>query len=380
MATVTKTIGTSSRDYSDINSWEADLSDDSIYADTNDAVGVMYADATFTNATVTIDGGISIGTSSGQDLASITLTVVAADRHDGTAASGALLKPTANSGHNQGIIRVNRDNVTIEWLDIDMDNDDDLTTADTRNTNKGIVLVEDNNNNIIRNNIIRDKYGDPGGTGPQGISHIGTGASSDSLYIFNNIIYNLIETSNDSAAGVLVHSWAGNLYIYNNTVYNIQGAGGSKHGIGFRFGNTASCNTRIKNNIASKCEGGNDRAYWQSASGSTVDSANNLSDDTTHATYDAEDMGQSLNDSSALIGKTLAEIGFVSTTVGSEDLHIGTALSVCNMAGVDLGTTNGVDIDINGRDRDALGDAWTIGAHQFTAIAENGSAFLLFLD
>jgi hypothetical protein len=61
-------------------------------------------------------------------------------------------------------------------------------------------------------------------------------------------------------------------------------------------------------------------------------------------------------------------------------LHIGTASSVCNMNGVDLGTTNGVDIDINGRDRDALGDTWTIGAHQFTAIAEDGSAFLLFLD
>ena len=39
MATVTKTIGTSSRDYSTIVAWEADLSDDSIYADTNDAVG-----------------------------------------------------------------------------------------------------------------------------------------------------------------------------------------------------------------------------------------------------------------------------------------------------------------------------------------------------
>ena len=93
MATVTKTIGTSSRDYSTIVAWEADLSDDSIYADTNDAVGVMYADSTFTDATVTINGGISIGGSSGADLDSVTLTVVAASRHDGTAESGALLKP-----------------------------------------------------------------------------------------------------------------------------------------------------------------------------------------------------------------------------------------------------------------------------------------------
>ena len=66
MATVTKTIGTSSRDYSTISAWEADLSDGSIYSAGDDAVGEMYADSTFTGNTVTIDGGTSIGGSSGQ--------------------------------------------------------------------------------------------------------------------------------------------------------------------------------------------------------------------------------------------------------------------------------------------------------------------------
>ena len=78
-----------------------------------------------------------------------------------------------------------------------------------------------------------------------------------------------------------------------------------------------------------------------------MDSANNLSDDTTDAAYNAEDMGQNLNDSSALTGKTLAQIDFVSTSAGSEDLHLDSD-SVCRQAGVDLGTTNGVDIDIDG--------------------------------
>ena len=379
MTTVLKTIGTSSRDYSDINAWEADLNDQSIYSHGDTAVGEMHADSTFTDVSNLIENGSEIGTSSGYDLALIKLTVHVDSRHDGTAGSGAVLKPTDNGTHNYGVTRVNVDNVTIEWLEIDMDNDDDFTNADNRPANKGVVLTGTNNNCIIRNMLIHGKRGNPGNTGPYGIHTIGAGASSDSLYILNNVVYNLVETSSDTASAINIHSWAGHGYIYNNTVYNIQGTSGSKKGIGFRFGNPSSSNTRIKNNIASKCEGGTDVAYWKSASGSTVDSANNLSDDTTHATYDAEDMGQSLNDSSALIGKTLAEISFVSTGVGTEDLHIDED-SDCIDAGVDLGTTSGVNIDINQRDRDASGDVWDIGAHEFVPETTAGASFLLFLD
>jgi hypothetical protein len=121
MATVTNSIGTSSRDYSTISAWEADLSDASIYSNGDDAVGEMYADSTFTGNTVTIDGGTSIGGSSGQDLNSVKLSVHSDSRHDGTAESGALLKPTTGSGHSNGIIKIQRDDFTIEWLDISMD-------------------------------------------------------------------------------------------------------------------------------------------------------------------------------------------------------------------------------------------------------------------
>ena len=261
-----------------------------------------------------------------------------------------------------------------------MDNDDDFTNADNRAVNKAIVLTGTNNNCIIRNMLIHGKRGNPGNTGPYGIHVLGAGASSDSIYILNNIVYNLVETSNDTASGINTHHWAGNAYIYNNTVYNIQGQGGSKHGLGFRFGNPSSSNTRIKNNIASKCEGKTSRAYWKNSSGSTVDSANNLSDDTSDAAYNAEDMGQSLDDSSALIGKTLAQIDFVSTSPGSEDLHLD-ASSVCLEAGVDLGTTNEVNIDIDGFDRDANDVTWDIGADQrSTGSSDTGSAFLLFIN
>ena len=374
MATVTKTIGTSSRDYSTIVAWEADLSDASIYSNNDDAVGVMYADSTFTDATVTIDGGTSIGGSSGQDLDSITLTVVAADRHDGTAESGALLKPTGASGHTNGIIRIEQDNITIEWLDMSLD------SLDSTNTNRAIVIASNGDNTIIRNMLIHDKGGNPGSDAVGGITSSFGGAADDNRSIFNNIIYSLIETDTDSSSAINMRAFEGNLYIYNNTIYLLKSNGPSKDAVGMRFGNTGTTVAYVKNNIVAGLDGADKNyAYWQDDNASTLNSANNLSDDTTDAVADAEDFAQSANDSSALTGKTLAQIDFVSTTVGAEDLHISQS-SVCIGAGVDLGTTNGVEIDINGRDRDATGDTWDIGAHEFTVAARHASAFVMFVD
>ena len=156
--------------------------------------------------------------------------------------------------------------------------------------------------------------------------------------------------------------------------------GGSKDAVGMRFGNDADTTANIKNNIVAGLDGADiNAAYWCDHASATLNTANNLSDDTTDAVADAEDFAQSANDSSALTGKTLAQIDFVSTTVGAEDLHISQS-SVCIGAGVDLGTTNGVEIDINGRDRDATGDTWDIGAHEFTVAARHASAFVMFVD
>ena len=359
--------GVFKRAFSTISLFEQMIDDASpkYWGSSDDVVGELHSDSPFTDATVNFNQK--------QSLSSVKLTVNSDDRHDGTAESGVLWKPTANSGHDQGILRINIDDMTAEWLDISFD------SLDSNDTNKGIVLVGTNNNNIIRNNLIHDKGGNPGNNGPFMIHALAAGASSDSIYILNNIIYNIVETTNDSASAVNINVWAGNAYIYNNTVYNIQGQGSGKHGIGFRFGNPSSSNTRIKNNIASKCEGDNNRAYWKNSSGSTVDSANNLSDDTTDAAYNAEDMSKNLDDSSALVGKTAAQIDFVSITTDSEDLHLDVD-SVCRKAGVDLGTTNGVNIDIDGLDRDATGVTWDIGADQASTADTGSPAFLMFVD
>jgi len=356
--------GTFKRAFSTITLFEAMVDDasPSYWGSSDDVVGELHADSNFTDATVNF--------SQKQSLSSVTLSVYEDDRHDGTAESGALWKPTSGSGHNQGILRINIDDMTAEWLDISFD------SLDSRNTNKAIVLAGTNDDNIIRNNLIHDKNGNPGNTGPFMIHTIAAGASSDTLSIQNNIIYNIVETSSDNAIAINTNLWSGTANIYNNTIYNIDSQATSKQARGIIYGGNANNTTNIKNNLVAKMvadgAASNERAYQKTSGSSTENASNNLSDDTTTtAAYKAPG-------SDSLQDQTLAQIAFVSTTAGSEDLHIQSS-SVCAEAGVDLGTTNEVNIDINGRDRDAEGDTWDIGAHQVSeAAADTGAMFIMF--
>ena len=80
------------RAFSTITLFEAMIDDASpdYWGSSDDVVGELHADSNFTDATVNFDNK--------QSLSSVTLSVYEDDRHDGTAESGALWKPTANSG------------------------------------------------------------------------------------------------------------------------------------------------------------------------------------------------------------------------------------------------------------------------------------------
>tara|TARA_Y100000004_G_scaffold30778_1_gene32112 strand:- start:79 stop:777 length:699 start_codon:yes stop_codon:yes gene_type:complete len=221
-----------------------------------------------------------------------------------------------------------------------------------------------------------------------GVVGISSGLSlttSTNWYFLNNIIYNLEKSSsNASASAINIRKFKGNLYIYNNTIYNITSQGGSKDAVGMRFGDESHIQANIKNNIVADLnEGDIAAAYWMDEnpnSNRVLNSATNLSDNTTDTTYNAEDFDVNKNDSTALTGKTLAEIDFVSDSGGTIDLHLDTS-SVCLEAGTDLGTTGGVNIDIDGVDRDATGVTWDIGADQKSTVdVEAGAAFFLFIN
>lgn len=350
------------RAFSTITLFEAMVDDASpdYWGTTDDVIGECHADSTFTDSRVLFDEK--------QNLSSVTLTAISTERHGGTRGSGTSqvqIKPTAGSGHNNGIIEVDIDNFTIEWIDIDLD------SLDGQNTNKAVLVKNNYDNCIVRNNIIHDKGGNPGNTGPFMVHFINAGAASDECYILNNIVYNVVETNNDGAFAINTNLMGGVAYIYNNTVYNVESAGSSKFANAYRYGNEASSVINIKNNIAAQLDADgvstNERAYWKNAAGSTENASNNLSDTTTHSTYEAPG-------SNSLTDQDLSsDIKFVSTTGGSEDLHIQDD-SVCVGAGTDLGTTNGVNIDIDGTTKSG---EWSMGA-DFVESSTAGAAFLAF--
>ena len=358
--------GTFKRAFSTITLFEAMIDDASpnYWGSTDDVVGECHGDSAFTDSRVQF--------SNKQSLASVKLTVHETDRHDGKAGTSGkvVIRPTAYAGAANGVIEPNIDNFIIEWLEIDLSG---------TNTTKGIYFKGTNDDNIVRNNILHSRTGNPT-SDPIFAIHMsgGASASSDTLSILNNIVYDWRETQDDSASGININSWKGALNLYNNTVHNIQSenSGSTKAAICFRFNGNANQVANVKNNIASlitASTAAEHRAYFDVGTGtSNVDY--NLSDDTTNATYEAQG-ANSLKD------KTAAQIDFVSTVVGSEDLHLDTD-SVCREEGVDLGTTNGVNIDIDGVDRDATGVTWDMGADQ-ASTADSGSAgkaLLVFLD
>ena len=351
------------RAFSTITLFEAMIDDSSpaYWGTSDDVVGECHADSAFTDSRVQF--------SNKQSLASVKLTVNSDDRHDGTAGSGVVIRPTAYAGASNGVIEPNIDNFIMEWIEIDLSG---------TNTTKGIWFKGTNDDNIIRNNIIHSRTGSPTSDPIFAIHMAGaSSASSDTVSILNNIVYDFRETADDGAAGININGWKGIVNIYNNTVHNIESdnSGSTKTAICFRFNGQATQVANVKNNIASLLiadTAAEHRAYWDTGTGtSNVDY--NLSDDTTNSTYEAQG-ANSLKD------KTAAQIDFVGVVAGSEDLHLDTD-SVCREAGVDLGTTNGVNIDIDQVDRDATGVTWDIGADQASVKAGSaGTAFLMFLD
>ena len=339
---VTKTIGTSSRDYSTIAAWEADLSDASIYSNNDDAVGVCYNDSAF-NETLTINGGNSIGGSSGQDLNSRKLTVHADSKHDGTAGSGAR---NVYTGSTNPVLKISIDNTTVEWLEYDCSG----AGAASRQL---IQVANDVTAGIYISNMIIHGVGNTTGN-TMAIVVSNGGNASNTRYLANNIIYDISDASTANF-GLFCTNGSGKSEVYNNTIHG-TGTNTGDFGLYILNGNIVA-----KNNI-SMASGGKDIEE----SGSPTEEYNMTSDATASGT-------------GAQASKTTAD-QFVSVTGGSEDLHIKSGSDAIDN-GVDLGTTGNSNIDINGRDRDAQGDTWDIGAHELVADADTtGAAFIMFVD
>lgn len=335
MATVTKSIGTTSRDFSTITLWEADLDDDPTYDAGDVAIGECFDDSVFDEATA-INGGSTIG------LNSITLTVASGQRHDGTAGTGARNVRTA--GADNTINATTTVLFNLEWLEFDA------------NDNVGAIFINADNligdsvwskllvHNIVDTNAAKaiKVHSDPDNTAIH--------------YLVNSFIFN-IESSNSSfdCFGIDVDNEEGQ--ILNVTVHDVRFTNVSPSGNCFGvFCNDTGRHT-IKNTMVTSTDGngtsGNEADYSIASPSFTVVN-NNLASDTSA-------FGTGSLDNKAATDQ------FVSTTRGSEDLHLKSGSDAID-AGADLGTTpSGVEIDIDDRDRDAEDDIWDMGADEFVA-------------
>jgi hypothetical protein len=330
MATITKSIGTSSRDYSTITAWEADLDNTGIYTSGDDAVGECYNDTAF-DESVGIDGGSTVG------LNSIKLTAANGEKHDGTEGTGARIVSSTQIifiGTGGSVDK------TISFIEVDK------TAA--ANANITMVSLTGSAGSGATNNLHACiVHGAAVSTqNYRSLKGVATGSVAGITYnVTNNIVYDITHASGGNPAGITTAT--GNIYIYNCTVHDITEPGGTT---GSCF--SVTCND-LRNCIATDCSG-NDFATG-TISGTE---SNNLSSDST------------ASGTGSLTGKTAAN-QFVSTVAGSEDLHLLSTADAVG-AGVDLATTS---VDINGSDRNALAaTVWDIGAHQYASTASIGTS------
>ena len=361
MATVTTSIGTSGRDYSTIAAWEADLDTGGIYSSGDRAQGECYADSAFTQT-----GRLVMNTGNNLTGGRI-LTVPVGQRHDGTADSGAKVNLASGGGFDmwyQSGDGITTGPITIEWLELD-GGDSEQSFSHWR-----VMFLTAGGSSAyvgtVSHMLIHGVHNSTSGNG--GIIQ---GSSNFSL-MHNNIVYDCSGRTQTSAFGA-----SGKGIVCNNTAYKMGVTYSSAANPGSREAIGVSCsanNTVVKNNIAM---GG---YVLHSASNGTVNDFYGTDIGTYNLSGDSTATG-----SNSITGVSTASL-FISTTSGSEDLHILRSSSAVG-AGDDLGTgvsnegisagssTYGSPInrDINNGDRNSRAMAWDIGASQNAIISTIGT-------
>jgi hypothetical protein len=324
--------------------WESELDNTPLYSSGIDALGECYNDAAF-DESVTIDGGLTVG------LNTFTLTAATGEQHDGTEGTGVrIVNGATSSGITLSVSSVWDSNfITISDIEIDRNG---YGIAN----NKRMVTAIDRS--YLFRMILHGSLDTSNGTG------VCVSGFQKFSSVANCIIYDLKSTAinDEKIFGINMGRVGFASYCYNNTVFDLNTTSTDAGCIIRGITNAAGS---VSNNISMDCTAGGGTA--EDFSGTQT--GNNLSSDST------------ASGTGSLTSKTAAN-QFVSTTAGSEDLHLKSGADAIG-AGTDLGTTpDGVNIDIDGFDRNSIGVTWDIGADQFVTAVSNISSALVafFLD
>lgn len=318
--------------YATITLWEADLdagTNAEAYKASDDAQGELYG---VVDEAVTINGGASIG------LALITLTAPELERHDGTAGGAGITRSTTGTLLSIG---VNVTLTTISWLDMD---------AGSNNGNdQGIILLGGGGSasysHKVVNCLIHDRVG-----GNNALAAIRQ-SSSRKADILNCLIWNIEQGSaTKSIYGINLAGGQPN-NIQNVSIVGVvnNGTSGAAYGISTLDDADVTVQNCIVVDTGGSSSGTKQDYLLDAPANATMD--HNLASDT------------SASGTGSLDSKTSAA-QFVDPTGPSYDLHLVDTDADAFEAGTDLVTTpTGVNIDIDGYDRDVGAELWSIGAH-----------------
>jgi len=265
--------------------------------------------------------GINIATTSATNYVIIRAAV--GERHDGTLPDG-----TAGDGfvwiRDGNDYFVLQNNFTVwEWIAINLS-----SSEGGNNLGCGADSL------IIRNNIIMETTDNGADYGMR----FGAQASSPLNFCLNNIVI--------GAFDVACISWLAQIEVYNCTTY-----GGA---IGFK------------------------REGWLTVVKNCVAVGNGTDFSITH--------GETTEDYNCSEDATAAGANSITTGSDTDFVNAGTDMHLAAGAvqiddGLDLVTTpSGVEIDIDGRDRDAEGDTWDMGADEYVAAVPTGAPQVILIS
>lgn len=343
MATVTYTIGTGGRDYSTISSHAADADNSGLYSAGDDIVGELYNDSVF-DEMVAVDGGGTVGVNS------ITYRPAAGQEHDGTAGSGVrIIDSSASSPYQAFTLNVDGIDKTIEKLEISRTSSISLALIGPGSLSATTTLT-------VKHCILHGLTATTSG-GPAAVNFPNVGSAVWS--VCRNLVYAITHnTANASDVyGIKFLGVGAGTCLAGNTIHAITKAAGTGDAWGISVSDDADLD--IINNISTDPTntGSGSTGAFTPATFTNANASNNLSSDAT-----APGTG-------SLVNKSAAN-QFVSTTPGSEDLHLKSGADAID-AGANLGTTPaGIQYDIDGTD--VTGGTWDIGADEFES-APTGS-------
>lgn len=326
-------MGATGRDYSTMTLAEADTDNAAVFTAGDDEIFELYNDATFDESLV-INAGATLPANS------ITFRAASGQGHTGTAGTGARwVKTVASTCLNVNGPVASRPPTTVSHVEMNMNGNGGSSVADCGGANAFTYTLS----RFLIHNGTRSAGDFRGITMTNAVAH--------TFNFLNGVIYNLTVTggTNRIVDGINLNQTAHTVKVQNLTIDDITNDTPAGAGAGIRASNSASFT--VQNCVVTNTGGTSSTAGLDFTLGAAVVDTNLASEDAT------------ATGTGSITGLTPAN-EFVA--LGS-DYHL-KAGAQCINAGTDLATTpTGVNIDIDGRDRDATGDVWDIGADEFVA-------------